>query len=48
MIADYCLDCVHLLQDKCDGLEDPRFCWNKETYDDSENCDDLLDWFDLL
>lgn len=47
-IADYCKDCVNWLEGRCDGQEEPKNCWSKETYGDWDNCDDLLDWFDLI
>ena len=42
MTADYCKDCVFWIMARCDGMEDPSSCWDKETYDDWDYLDELV------
>lgn len=42
MTADYCKDCVFWILKRCDGMEDPSSCWDKETYDDWDLLEDMV------
>lgn len=45
MTANYCKDCVWWIMNRCDGMEDITSCCDKDTYEDWDNLDKLVDYF---
>lgn len=45
MTCDMCKDCVFWVMAKCDGLQKPETCLDRETYQDWDNLDSCINEF---